>query len=104
MSFSTLALRAEIVTALSKLGYHEPTEVQSQVIPIALEGKNIIVQSHTGSGKTALLKQLSRDDRIKKHSKIEAESMIFFLKSLKEMKLSSKMTFPFKKNDASYNT
>lgn len=53
MSFSTLALRAEIVTALTKLGYHEPTEVQSQVIPLALEGKNIIVQSHTGSGKTA---------------------------------------------------
>ena len=53
MSFSTLALRAEIVTALTKLGYHTPTDVQSQVIPIALDGKNIIVQSHTGSGKTA---------------------------------------------------
>lgn len=53
MSFSSLALRAEIVTALTKLGYHEPTEVQSQVIPLALDGKNIIVQSHTGSGKTA---------------------------------------------------
>lgn len=53
MSFSTLALRAEIVSALTKLGYHEPTEVQSQVIPLALDGKNIIVQSHTGSGKTA---------------------------------------------------
>lgn len=53
MSFSTLALRAEIITALTKLGYHEPTEVQSQVIPLALDNKNIIVQSHTGSGKTA---------------------------------------------------
>lgn len=53
MSFSTLALRAEIVSALTKLGYHAPTEVQSQVIPLALDGKNIIVQSHTGSGKTA---------------------------------------------------
>ncbi|MBX9809119.1 DEAD/DEAH box helicase [Candidatus Gracilibacteria bacterium] len=53
MSFSTLALRVEIVTALTKLGYHDPTEVQSQVIPLALDNKNIIVQSHTGSGKTA---------------------------------------------------
>jgi superfamily II DNA/RNA helicase len=53
MSFSTLALRAEIVSALTKLGYHEPTAVQSQVIPLALDGKNIVVQSHTGSGKTA---------------------------------------------------
>ena len=38
--------------------------------------KRIII-GRTGSGKTALLKQLSSDDRIKKHSKIEAESMIF---------------------------
>jgi superfamily II DNA/RNA helicase len=53
MSFSTLALRVEIVTALTKLGYHEPTDVQAQVIPLALDNKNIIVQSHTGSGKTA---------------------------------------------------
>lgn len=53
MSFSTLALRAEIVSALTKLGYHEPTDVQSKVIPLALDGKNIVVQSHTGSGKTA---------------------------------------------------
>jgi len=69
MSFSTLALRAEIVTALTKLGYHEPTEVQSQVIPMALEGKNIIVQSHTGSGKTAafVIPALNRiDPRLRK--------------------------------------
>ncbi|MBP9812758.1 DEAD/DEAH box helicase, partial [Candidatus Gracilibacteria bacterium] len=69
MSFSTLALRIEIVTALTKLGYHEPTEVQSQVIPVALEGKNIIVQSHTGSGKTAafVIPALNRiDPRLRK--------------------------------------
>lgn len=53
MSFDTLALRVEIVSALTKLGYHDPTEVQSQVIPLALEGKNLVVQSQTGSGKTA---------------------------------------------------
>lgn len=38
--------------------------------------KRIII-GRTGSGKTALLKHLANDDRIKKHSKIEAESMIF---------------------------
>ncbi len=53
MSFSTLELRPEIIQALTDLGYHEPTAVQSQVIPLALAGKNIIVQSQTGSGKTA---------------------------------------------------
>lgn len=53
MSFSTLSLRPEILQALTDLGYHTPTEVQSAVIPVALAGKNIIVQSQTGSGKTA---------------------------------------------------
>lgn len=53
MSFSTLSLRPEILGALTDLGYHEPTEVQSRVIPAALAGKNLIVQSQTGSGKTA---------------------------------------------------
>ena len=52
MNFSDLALRAEIVSAVAKLGY-EPTEVQAAMIPVALDGKNIIVQSNTGSGKTA---------------------------------------------------
>lgn len=69
MSFSTLALRAEIVSALTKLGYHTPTDVQSQVIPLALEDKNIIVQSHTGSGKTAafVIPALNRiDPRLRK--------------------------------------
>lgn len=53
MSFDSFALRKEIISALSHMGYHDPTSVQSQVIPLALEGKNIVVQSHTGSGKTA---------------------------------------------------
>ena len=53
MSFSYLSLRPEILQALTDLGYHTPTDVQNQVIPLAIEGKNLVVQSHTGSGKTA---------------------------------------------------
>lgn len=49
MSFSDLSLRPEILQALTDLGYHTPTEVQSSVIPLAIAGKNIIVQSQTGS-------------------------------------------------------
>lgn len=52
MSFSSFALRREIVSALDKMGYKEPTTVQSQVIPLALADKNLVVQSATGSGKT----------------------------------------------------
>ncbi len=52
MEFSSFALRREIVSALDKMGYKVPTTVQEQVIPLALDGKNLVVQSATGSGKT----------------------------------------------------
>ena len=53
MTFHEMNLREEIVAALDKLGYNVPTEVQEKVIPLGIEKKNIVVQSHTGSGKTA---------------------------------------------------
>lgn len=52
MIFSNFTLRKEIVSALDKMWYKEATTVQSQVIPLALDGKNLVVQSATGSGKT----------------------------------------------------
>lgn len=36
---------------LQSMGIHEPTEVQQQAIPAMLEGRNIAIQSYTGSGK-----------------------------------------------------
>jgi ATP-dependent RNA helicase DeaD len=53
MLFRELGLRSEIIESLDTMGYQEPTEVQSLVIPQAVAGKNIIAQSQTGSGKTA---------------------------------------------------
>lgn len=53
MLFSEFWLRPEILSSLEALGYTEPTPVQEAVIPQALEEKNLIVQSQTGSGKTA---------------------------------------------------
>ncbi len=40
------------MNALNKLGYREPSKVQSVVIPKALQGKSLLAQSATGSGKT----------------------------------------------------
>lgn len=51
--FNQYNLSDEIIHALSMLKYQEPTPIQEQVIPIALSGKDIIVKSKTGSGKTA---------------------------------------------------
>jgi ATP-dependent RNA helicase DeaD len=52
-SFKDYNLSEEIVRALDSLGYEIPTDVQSEVIPIVLEKKDLIVKSQTGSGKTA---------------------------------------------------
>lgn len=52
-SFKEYALSKKIVRALTSLKYEQPTEVQGKVIPVALEKKDLVVKSQTGSGKTA---------------------------------------------------
>ncbi|PDZ63060.1 RNA helicase [Bacillus cereus] len=52
-SFSNYALSKEVRRALTGLGYEHPTEVQEEVIPVALQKKDLVVKSQTGSGKTA---------------------------------------------------
>ncbi len=51
--FKDYPLDNEIKRGLSDLGFKNPLEVQAKVIPMILDGKDLIVQSQTGSGKTA---------------------------------------------------
>ena len=53
MSFSTLNLDPAILQALAESGYTEPTPVQAEAIPAVLQGRDLMVSSQTGSGKTA---------------------------------------------------
>jgi superfamily II DNA/RNA helicase len=53
MSFDTLGLNEVLVRAVKDAGYTEATEVQQRAIPLAMEGKDLMVSSSTGSGKTA---------------------------------------------------
>jgi len=53
MSFSSLGLSAELVRAVADKGYSEPTPIQSQAIPVILEGRDILAGAQTGTGKTA---------------------------------------------------
>ena len=58
----------EICRAVLDMGFEEATPIQSQAIPVILEGKDIIGQSQTGTGKTAafgipLLERINPDDR-----------------------------------------
>src|SRR5438128_8741819 len=52
-SFRELGLSAAIVAAIERVGFEHPTPIQAAVIPLALEGKDVIGLAQTGSGKTA---------------------------------------------------
>jgi len=51
--FLALALSPATMHSLEQKGYRAPTEVQAETIPLALAGKDLVVQSRTGTGKTA---------------------------------------------------
>jgi ATP-dependent RNA helicase DeaD len=51
--FADLALAPELCRALSSLGYEEPTPIQQAAIPPLLEGRDLVGQAATGTGKTA---------------------------------------------------
>lgn len=50
--FSSLLLDDQLLDAIEQLGFKEMTEVQESAIPVALEGRDMIVNAKTGSGKT----------------------------------------------------
>lgn len=68
MLFQELGLDEKVLAALTKNGYTEATKIQEEVIKAAMEGKSIVGQSQTGTGKTAafvipLLQKINADLR-----------------------------------------
>jgi len=53
MSFSNLGLTPELCRPLARLGYEQPTPIQSRAIPIVLAGTDLLARAQTGTGKTA---------------------------------------------------
>ena len=67
MPFSKLGLLESMQRVVAAVHYTEPTPIQQQTIPLALEGDDLIAQAQTGTGKTAafalpILQMLSRVD------------------------------------------
>jgi len=67
-SFASMGLRAELVATLADLGYEEPTPIQAEAIPVILDGRDVLGQAATGTGKTAafalpILERLGRPHR-----------------------------------------
>lgn len=53
MRFSDLNLSSELLRAIDDMGFENPSEVQERTIPLILEGRDVLAQAQTGTGKTA---------------------------------------------------
>ena len=53
LKFNELSINEKIIRAVTEMGFEEATPIQSRAIPVVLEGKDIIGQAQTGTGKTA---------------------------------------------------
>ncbi|MCB1083539.1 MAG: DEAD/DEAH box helicase, partial [Simkania sp.] len=53
MTFDTLSLHPEILKAVTKAGYTKPTKIQSEAIPMIMDGSDLRASAQTGTGKTA---------------------------------------------------
>ena len=53
MSFDSLGLSADLLKTVAEEGYHTPTPVQADAIPLVLQGRDLLAAAQTGTGKTA---------------------------------------------------
>ena len=51
--FQKLNISESIINALNEMGFEEPTPIQAEAIPVAMDGRDMIGQAQTGTGKTA---------------------------------------------------
>jgi ATP-dependent RNA helicase RhlE len=78
MSFESLGLSTNILTALAEKGYETPSPIQLKAIPAVLEGHDVMAAAQTGTGKTAgftlpILEILSKGQKVKPN---QARSLI----------------------------
>ncbi len=73
LAFSDVDLPDALLAAIDDLGFERLTRVQEEVLPLSLEGRDIVAQAQTGSGKTAayLLTLFSRILRTPRQSAVE---------------------------------
>lgn len=53
IKFEDMQLSKRVLNAVRDMGFEEPSPIQAQTIPLALEGHDVIGQAQTGTGKTA---------------------------------------------------
>jgi ATP-dependent RNA helicase RhlE len=67
LSFDSLGLSADLLQTVAEEGYHTPTPVQADAIPLVLQGRDLLAAAQTGTGKTAAF-VLPILDRMRQHA------------------------------------
>ncbi len=67
--FTTFGLSAELRRAINDMGFEEPSPVQARIIPLLMEGRDVVVQALTGTGKTAAF-GIPMAESISPHSRV----------------------------------
>ena len=67
--FDTLSLPDDVVAAVRKVGFEQPSAIQQETIPLLMQGRDVVGLAQTGTGKTAAfaLPILARIDRSQRH-------------------------------------
>ena len=69
MTFKDFNFKSRLAYSISRAGFEEPSPIQIQSIPLILEGKDMVGQAHTGTGKTAafalpILQKITKSDGV----------------------------------------
>lgn len=72
MRFEELDLQSPVLDGIKEAGFKECTEVQAKVLPFSLDGRDVMVQSKTGSGKTAVFLLSIFEEFIESENRIKA--------------------------------
>ena len=71
--FEKLGLSEELLKSINELGFEKPTPIQENIIPVILEGYDVIGQAQTGTGKTLAFSSIlltSLKERKRNHRRI----------------------------------
>ncbi len=68
MKFSDFNLKKELLKRLEEIGFEKPSPIQEKAIPFVLEGRDVVAQAQTGTGKTAafglpILSKMTKDQK-----------------------------------------
>ena len=53
ITFADLGLRSSVLKGIGDAGFEHPTDIQAKLLPLILQGQDVIGQAKTGTGKTA---------------------------------------------------